>query len=829
VGSVTVARRSSASCVLLLIAGGCVGHALPKAAGQQSPAAVEAGGVRAFVVQKRDARLPHALPGDVMLDGAELSVEFDGSASALRRGALVALRHGAIAHDWESLLPWLWFGADAHAIDIDRVRVALIGGRAAMVIEGAARTPDLELRIQRLVRFADVGTVLSIRTRVTLARGEAPADLAVVERVRWGGGTPVAPLTGPLLHGQAVSADWIGRAIERRAIALGSPDGALRIVGEQAEHGRADVLRFTDVWLPTRTLALGQWQADTLLGTSLGGLGEAVRRIGWARGRPFDEIAVTLTVAPPGAEVRVVAAESGKLVSAGNPDGARRVLLPLPESARGQALAVVAFARGREASARVALTGPPYAPLELTIPQGSMLSVHAHSAAFGEAVPVRVRVLPRNGTADPNLGPDWAANGAIDTVIAPSGHARIPLPTGFYRVIVTHGPEWTVHDEDVELDVGEVTHVDARLDHVVDPGPWVACEFHVHAEPSPDSEVALTDRVASLVAEGIAFAVPTDHNHVTDYGDAVRAQPLQGLLSVPGVEVTTYAPSFGHFNAFPFPLDPDKPGNGAPAFQGVDPATLFGALHASGPDVVVQVNHPRLEGGIGYFDLTAFDPATGSGNERYSADYDALEVWNGFDLARRENVDHVFADWLSEIARGRHVVATGSSDSHTIRSEAAGYPRTYVRANPGGAHDAHALVQALKAGHAFVTSGPFLNVQVNGRGPGEQVTVTGDVADIEIAVQSAPWIDLSAVRVYLGNELVYRGAIEQRAILHNSGAQRFAQTLHVPLRRSAPLVVAVDGDKQLDDVIARRGIRPFAFINPIWLVKAGPLDTSETP
>jgi hypothetical protein len=44
--------------------------------------------------------------------------------------------------------------------------------------------------------------------------------------------------------------------------------------------------------------------------------------------------------------------------------------------------------------------------------------------------------------------------------------------------------------------------------------------------------------------------------------------------------------------------------------------------------------------------------------------------------------------------------------------------------------------------------------------------------------------------------------------------------LHVPLRRSAPLVVAVDGDKQLDEVVARRGIRPFAFINPIWLVKA---------
>lgn len=818
----TVGRWKSAWCVPpLLIACGCVSPAVPKPTGPQPPAAVTAGEVRAFVVQKRDARLPHAVPGDAVLEGPELSIEIDGSESPSRRGALVALRHGTVAHDWESLLPWLWFGGEAHAIEIERLRVAKIGGRPAIAIEGVARTTaGVELRVERFVRLADIATVVSISTRVTLARGEAPADLGVVERVRWGGGTPVAPLAGPLLHERAVSADWIGRAIERRAIALGSPDGALRIIGQQTEHGRADVLRLTDVWLPVKTLAQGRWQADTLLSTSLGGLAEAVRRIGWARNQPFAEVAVTLTVAPPGAEVRVVEAESGDLVSAGNPDAARRVLLPLPDAARSQALAVVAFARGREASARVPLSGPPYAPLELTIPQGSLLSVHAHSAAYAEAIPVRVRVLPRNGTADPNLGPDWASSGAIDTVIAPSGNARIPLPTGFYRVIVTHGPEWTVHDEEVELDVGEVTHVDARLEHVVDPGPWVACDLHVHAEPSPDSEVELGDRVASLVAEGIAFAVPTDHNHVTDYSDAVHAQPLQGLLSVPGVEVTTNAPNYGHFNAYPFRLDPDKPGNGAPVYQGVEPAALFAALHAAGPDVVVQVNHPRLEGNIGYFDLTGFDPATGHGDEHYSDAYDALEVWNGFDLARRDNVERVFGEWLAEIARGRHVVATGSSDSHTIRSEAAGYPRTYVRANPGGLHDGRALVQSLKAGHAFVTSGPFLNVQVNGRGPGEKVFVSGDVVDVEIAVQSAPWIDVSALRVYLGSELVYRGVIDARAIVRANGAQRFAQTLHLPLTRSAPLVVAVEGEKQLDAVIARRDIHPFAFINPIWLVKA---------
>ena len=112
-----------------------------------------------------------------------------------------------------------------------------------------------------------------------------------------------------------------------------------------------------------------------------------------------------------------------------------------------------------------------------------------------------------------------------------------------------------------------------------------------------------------------------------------------------------------------------------------------------------------------------------------------------------------------------------------------------------------------------------MTVQVEGHGPGEKAVTSDDRIDVEIAVQSAPWIEISWLRVYLGTELVYRGAIDPNAVVHNSGALRYAQTLHIPLRRSAPLVVAVDGEKQLEGVIVRRDLRPFAFINPIWLVK----------
>src|SRR5690606_11400140 len=45
---------------------------------------------------------------------------------------------------------------------------------------------------------------------------------------------------------------------------------------------------------------------------------------------------------------------------------------------------------------------------------------------------------------------------------------------------------------------------------------------------------------------------------------------------------------------------------------------------------------------------------------------------------------------IGMLARGARVVATGSSDSHTLRSEWAGYPRTYVHVE-GGIEDFEAL------------------------------------------------------------------------------------------------------------------------------------------
>jgi hypothetical protein len=171
------------------------------------------------------------------------------------------------------------------------------------------------------------------------------------------------------------------------------------------------------------------------------------------------------------------------------------------------------------------------------------------------------------------------------------------------------------------------------------------------------------------------------------------------------------------------------------------------------------------------------------------------------------------------LARGRRLVATGSSDSHTIRSEMAGYPRTYVRAPIAGVHDGRALIRSLRRGHAFVSSGPFLNVKVEGRGPGEELELTSETVEIVVIVQIPAWMQVDSLRVYLGNTLVHRSSLGPATLRFGGLAYRYEKKVKLPVAKPAPLVVAVDGPKELAPVVARGGVKPFAFTNPIWLVQ----------
>ena len=361
--------------------------------------------------------------------------------------------------------------------------------------------------------------------------------------------------------------------------------------------------------------------------------------------------------------------------------------------------------------------------------------------------------------------------------------------------------------------------VRARLRRVVAMEGWTGCDLHVHANPSFDSRVTIEDRVASLVAEGVGLATPTEHNVVGDYtaGVAMMAGAVESDFRwVPAVEVTTdrSAQPWGHFNVYPYRPDRSVPGGGPPPFLNATPRQIFRAVRANNPEAIIQVNHPRMQPNIGYFNTTGLDVRTQRAvSPEYDPSFDAIEVFNGHYLNRLEQVENVLRDWMSLLGGGRRYVATGSSDSHRVLFQWAGYPRTYVHAAGGAAE----VLAALRSGRAFVTSGPMVLLSAGEAEPGDTVPVRpNSPVRLRVRVRAAPWLPVREVELYRDG---VRAAT--LTIRPSESVERLDAEVVLVLSPGSFVVAVARGPRGgLDAVLPYAEGVPFAFTNPIWFVPA---------
>lgn len=779
------------------------------------------------VEQRRSPTGAQALVGDWVIESPYLRVVVGGlRREPEKRGAILEARSKAAPDDESIVLlaPTIHHGRRRLPVPVSSIRPIVRDGRAALRLAGDLELPDgTRLRYTRELTLATEHAAIGLWSMVVPSSGAV--DVRFGERIGWGGAEPWVPGLGRLRDEAWHDASFVGVDGEHSGTVFAIGDASVRVAGDFEAHGAHRFLSDTEAMGPVQRASRRVPATErSFLVVSPRGIAEAVRRVGWLRGHRFPEAYAFLPYVPEGTRILVQTLDGTPVLEAA-PDANRRAVLPLPPlvDRPNTVYRAVATANGHAPSDGVGFRARQSFTLE--IPRGGRVRISARDATTGRTILARVRFVPLARGEKLALGPDWSANGAGDAVLVRSDSVVVPLPAGAYRVIVSHGPEWTLHTEEVRVTETFRPDVKAELVHVVEPGPWVPSELHVHAAPSPDSQVSLEDRVASLVAEGIEFAVPTDHNHVTDYAPSAHLLGVdaEGFLTVPGVEATTWDPHFGHFNAYPVPADPNLPDDGAPAFRGLDPRSLFEGMRALGPDVVVQVNHPRLEGEVGYFDRVGYDPVTGRSTGPYSSDYDLLEVWNGFDMARAHATTQVFRDWLAMVARGRRVTAVGNSDSHQIRYQWAGYPRTYVRAPE---RTPSAIVAALRAGHAFVTSGPFLEATVGEAGPGDLATCVEGVARVHVRVRVPAWMGVDRLEIHMQGQKVrdepialavlrngrrVRGAAPKGAMLSYEG------TFDVEVDEDTAIVVLVRGSRTLDEFFGRASIPPLAFTNPIWI------------
>jgi hypothetical protein len=489
-------------------------------------------------------------------------------------------------------------------------------------------------------------------------------------------------------------------------------------------------------------------------------------------------------------------------------------------------------------AADLTASGSPTASLTLKLPPHGSLAYRITSAD-GKPLPSRLFIHGVVPTPTPNFGDDGTVDGALNVIYARTGAGSRVLRPGRYRVLVTRGLEYDVHEAQVTIAAGKATPLKVALGRHVDTTGAISADLHLHAAPSMDSDLSLTGRLIQLAAVGVEYVVASDHNAITDYGPAARAARLgRWLATVVGCEITTRRAEWGHFNIFP--LDPKSP---VPPYTNQTPREMFRHWHSLPTNPVIQVNHPRM-GGIGYYNQVVLDRRHGRAFTRdFATSYDAVEVFNGDWMYKPKKVERNLLDWYMLLNTGHRFTATGNSDAHKLGYQEAGYPRNFVLVGSAADDPARlpkgAVEDAIRKHRVVVSSGPYITltqpVAPKASKPpktrpasvvGQQLKATpGQPIVLELTVQAACWVPVDSVEVVAnGKTLVKIGLPRKvgRAIPTGPGkparcnAIRLRKTLKLTPKRDTWYVVVARSRTPLK-VLRNKATAVFGFTNPVWI------------
>ncbi|MBW1679108.1 MAG: CehA/McbA family metallohydrolase [Deltaproteobacteria bacterium] len=396
---------------------------------------------------------------------------------------------------------------------------------------------------------------------------------------------------------------------------------------------------------------------------------------------------------------------------------------------------------------------------------------------------------------------------------------EISLPVGTYIIHASRGLEYSVDQKVLEVLENDQKSLIFRIDKVVNTQGLISVDTHMHTQNS-DGRVGFLERIRSVVAEGVDVAISTDHNFISNYIPHLHSLGLENYLGIIyGNEVTISG--MIHYNSFPVGFREQEKNHGAINPLSDSVSQLFSRSRTKDPRSLIQVNHPR-SGRIGYFNTHLLDEeSAASAHEDFDTSFDVLEILNG---PLNSDDAQAIKDWLHLLNRGYYFPLVASSDSHTIDKGEPGFPRTYVFYEGGKGTDLNqsALILAIKAGRSFASNGPIVDFKINHNyRSGDTLTDRDGEVDVELRIQSAPWISTNEVRLIINGKRRIGFPVKKT----DQETLDFSRQLKVKLRQDSYIVVEVLGNSSLYPVVQRtarngridRAILPYAITNPIFI------------
>lgn len=406
---------------------------------------------------------------------------------------------------------------------------------------------------------------------------------------------------------------------------------------------------------------------------------------------------------------------------------------------------------------------------------------------------------------------------SFHTIYTTTGKGSFKVPPGNYEFWFSKGMEYTAEERFIRAKKRGDYHIKIELTRALQTPNLIGGDMHLHTLTySGHGDANPSERVISCIAEGLEWAVATDHNKVIDYAPVLDSLGLTGYISTTvGNEVST---KFGHFNTYPLPE-----GTQPVDVTTMDGKELFRTVRQEASDsTVIQVNHPRWILSD-YFNSKGLDIYFGTvEHPEWSWDFDAIEVLNENGLLgwrkAHNNKSSVKKDWFNLLNHGHKICGVGNSDSHTVSKIIAGIPRNYIQSSTDNIRqiDEQELAANIKAQKVIVAQGILPQMTINDEyGVGETLSVGQDsILNLKLQVQAVHWVDCTKA------ELIENGQVIQTVDLKPSDkVLRLDTTVQVVPDKDSWYILVASGEKSMSPVahIAQEPIYPLGFTNPIWV------------
>lgn len=364
-----------------------------------------------------------------------------------------------------------------------------------------------------------------------------------------------------------------------------------------------------------------------------------------------------------------------------------------------------------------------------------------------------------------------------------NGEFAMELPAGRYVMAVSKGSEYGIKTIEIEVTENAMAEASVSLHRFINltKEGWYVGDLHHHSVfSSPLYPPQGTDYVydtpeevaMSMQAAGLTFGALSDHHNVLNHRQWEKTERTD-FLPILSKEISTTNGHVLSLNVdedvcYRIPSEEER----TDEYLRNEFIRMTGEIKSLGGHP--QLNHPRdMQKAI------SFNPAYTDIIEIF----DTLEIWNGSHPMEEETTNYeAFELWLSLLEEGRFLAATTGSDTHDISLESwmdsfcyllgmhsavkqaydgltkelkekadyflgmvepqlslvqkwgklnlsSGCVRTYVKSEE---RTPKALLAHLKKGNSFLTNGPILIAEIDGKQMGEQVQLAADAKAVTV-------------------------------------------------------------------------------------------------